>query len=129
MKNKSSEIIIFVDHIGRTVIGKLISTNDNALTVLRPHLVDLVPVNPQSPNGQFSVQLIPYIFSEFVHQEDRETACMSFKNYVLMESTKGSLRLDTRIHNQYLGLIGEMEANQPPPGAEGEPKTVKLFDE
>lgn len=121
-------IVIFVDHIGRSIVGK---RHDKG--IFRPYIIDLVPVNMQQPNGQFQVQLVPYVFSEFVAEDKRDNVVMNFPTAVFLNDADGNdIELDARIVDQYRRLIGEIKPDTPapaaPPGAEGEPKTVKLFD-
>ena len=46
---------VFVDSIGRTIVGELVSENKTSLEVKNPAVIHVQP-NPQ--NGQLAVQLI-----------------------------------------------------------------------
>ena len=50
-------LTVFVDSVGRTIIGDEVSRNKTSLVVKSPAIIHVVP-NPQT--GQITVQLLPY---------------------------------------------------------------------
>ena len=52
-------LVVFVDNIGRTIVGEDVNSDDNAWTIKNPSIVHVQP-NPQT--GQMTVQLIPFFF-------------------------------------------------------------------
>ena len=55
-------LTVFVDGIGRTVVGEVVDDKDTTLVVRNPSIIHVVP-NQQT--GQISVQLLPFFFKEF----------------------------------------------------------------
>jgi len=80
-------------------------------------------------NGQISVQLLPYIFREFVSEKTREKgAIWQFKDESVVMSS--NLELDAAIIKQYQNIFSQpvAKAAKPVEGAP-EPEVIKLFDE
>ena len=55
----AKQIKTIVDHIGRTVVGKLSQEDDETITLNNPVIIHVQP-NPQT--GQLQVQSFPYLF-------------------------------------------------------------------
>ncbi len=111
-------MIVFVDHVGRTVIGKLVSDTEESFVVENPVIIHVQP-NPES--GQLQVQSFPYLFVEFINKDARDTNKWTFfKSSVAVAQVK----LDEKIIMQYNAINNP--APQPP---QGEPEVIKLFDE
>tara|TARA_R110002020_G_scaffold404103_1_gene614197 strand:- start:67 stop:447 length:381 start_codon:yes stop_codon:yes gene_type:complete len=109
-----------VDHIGRTVVGKLVKETKDQLTLFNPVIIHVQP-DPQS--GQLQVQSFPYIFMEFLKVKDNN-------NWTFTKSaiSTSDVELDERIIQQYDNIN-----NPAPPIQEGtsqaEPEVIKLFDD
>jgi hypothetical protein len=109
-----------VDHIGRTVVGKLVKETKDQLTLFNPVIIHVQP-DPQS--GQLQVQSFPYIFMEFLKDKDNN-------NWTFTKSaiSTSDVELDERIIQQYDNIN-----NPAPPIQEGasqdEPEVIKLFDD
>ena len=56
-------LTVFVDSVGRTVLGEVLEQNKHTMTVKNPAIVH---VQPNAQTGQISVQLIPFFFKEFL---------------------------------------------------------------
>ena len=54
-----TKIKTIVDHIGRTVVGKLTEETENTITIFNPVIIH---VQPDQQTGQLQVQSFPYIF-------------------------------------------------------------------
>lgn len=126
------KIISFVDHVGRVVVGEYIKTEPDELHVREPAVVN-VQVNQE--NGQISVQLLPFIFREFISPTSREEGVIwKFKNDNVV--TSDNLVLDDAIKQQYDNIfnrpvasasnLNDMEKQQQKPES---PEVVKLFDD
>ena len=114
-----SKINAFVDNVGRVIVGEVVANTTKELTVKEPAVVN-VQVNQE--NGQISVQLLPFIFREFVKQESRDEGVeWTFTKNTLV--TSQNLELDDAIINQYKSIF------KPEPATQAEPETVKLFDD
>lgn len=122
-------ITTFVDNVGRVIVGqKVKSSKKGFLTIKEPAVVN-VQVNQQ--NGQISVQLLPFIFREFVKADVREAGVewdFNLSNIVTSENVV----LDETIVNQYVNVfskpvgIAKLEKKEP---VSKEPELVKLFDD
>ena len=122
------KIIAFVDSVGRTIIGRVSSETKARLTVTNPAVVNM---SVQQDNGQISVQLLPFIFTEFVHESVRNEVTWNFNKSNITISD--NLKLDDRILQQYVQII-ESPAPQAPDAASTDnssetAEAVQLFDD
>ena len=119
-----NNINAFVDSVGRVIVGEVLDNTSDSLKVKEPAVVN-VQVNQES--GQISVQLLPFIFSEFVKTDirDKGVEWVFPKNTIV---TSENLELEDSIKQQYKNIF-----NQPVATPEGqkteEPEVVKLFDD
>ena len=121
------KIISFVDNVGRVIVGQEVTSTAKQLQVKEPAVVN-VQVNQQ--NGQISVQLLPFIFREFVKENVRESGVIwnfNKNNIVISEN----IELEDAIIKQYESIFTK-EVSKPQAAEEQkpvEPEVVKLFDE
>lgn len=124
-----SRITAFVDNVGRVIVGEIDndSKSKKALRVREPAVVN-VQVNNQT--GQISVQLLPFIFREFVKAECRDEGVywtFNSDNITMSEN----LVLDDNIIKQYENIfktpVGSTEQAEPQTPAT--PDVVKMFDD
>ena len=118
-------LVVFVDNIGRTIVGEDVGSDDATWTVKNPSIVHVQP-NPLT--GQMTVQLIPFFFKEFSNNGDDTEWTFSKSNLVTSNTV-----LDSRLVEQYNRVNSAIVTpEQPqlvtPGGAPGGP-TVKLFDD
>lgn len=116
-----SNIIAFVDSVGRVIVGDHVDTVGNVMKVKEPAVVN---VQVSQENGQISVQLLPFIFREFVKAKSREDGVVwnfNTDNTV----TSDNIELDDPIIQQYKNIFNKPVATQ----EKKEPEVVKLFDE
>ncbi|MDB4464476.1 hypothetical protein N9033_00230 [bacterium] len=124
------KLIAIVDSVGRVILGRHDQTgsNKNVTNLKNPAVVN-IQVNQES--GQISVQLIPYIFREFVSASQRdEGVTWSFQNNNI--TTSPDLELEESIVDQYSRIFETpTEAAVPvEDGVEdGVVEPVALFDE
>lgn len=120
------KITAFVDSVGRVIVGQIQeSDNPDVFRVKEPAVVN-VQVNQE--NGQISVQLLPYVFREFVKPEVREVGVVwnfSKSNVTLSDN----IELDEPISNQYKNLFTRPVATPEVQKKSEEPEVVKLFDD
>ena len=66
----SNKVTSFVDSVGRVIVARVVDdkTTSDKLAVTNPSVVN---VNVNQESGQISVQLLPYIFREFITEEKR----------------------------------------------------------
>ena len=125
-----SKITSFIDNVGRVIVGEVLeSSSDQYIEVKEPAVVN-VQMNQQT--GQISVQLLPFIFREFVKPEVRsEGTVWKFNKNTIV--TSDNIELDTNIVQQYNNIFvdppvtdGEVVESEAAPS---KPDVVKLFDE
>lgn len=116
MSNTTKKLIVFLDNVGRTIIGKLSREDETVLSVENPALVH-IQANPQ--NNQLQLQILPLFFKEFLHDKAAPTVW----NYKKCNIAAAD---DVQFNAQF---IAQYEQIFQPPQPQGEPKTVKLFDE
>ena len=117
-------VVVFSDHIGRIVAGKLISEDDATLKINNPVIIH---VEPQPQTGQLQVHTFPYVFMEFIKQENRETSAWTFNKSQIVVS---DVELDDRLLNSVLNINNAAAQPAAPAGApQGDAKVVNLFDE
>lgn len=113
-----NNLIVFLDSIGRTIIGKLSKETETILSVENPALVH-IQANPN--NSQLQLQILPLFFREF--QEDKNAPTVwNYKKSAITTSEPISFP------PQFLAQYEQLFAPVAPP-VQREPEVVKLFDE
>lgn len=118
MKDK---LIVFSDHIGRTVAGVKVSEDDKTLVVKNPVIVHIEP-NPQTK--QLHAHTYPYMFMEVVSPETRETNEWTFNKPTIVIS---NIQLDDRLTEAVL-KVNDPSQSQATVATQSESKIVNLFD-
>ena len=116
----SEEIKTIVDHIGRTVVGKVSEEDAKTITLNNPVIIHVQP-NPQT--GQLQVQSFPYLFMEFIKGDDKTQNNWTFYKSTIAVS---DVELDGKILEQYDNI------NSPPSSIvtpDEDPEVIKLFDD
>lgn len=116
-------LTVFVDNIGRTVLGEVVNDSKTELVVKQPAILHVVP-NQQT--GQISVQLLPFFFKEFSTTDSKDVTWTFLKNQLTMSN---GLKLDAKIIDQYDNMYSPIVNPNVAPAAGGDPKVVKLFDD
>ena len=128
-------LTVFVDSVGRTILGEEVNSNDTSVVVKNPAIIHVVP-NQQT--GQISVQLLPFFFKEFSKSDTsgESTATWSFnKNNITLSD---GIELDDKLVAQYSNMYSPIVTPEPTvitPGSDaatsnsGDTKVVKLFDD
>tara|TARA_R100000152_G_C6721943_1_gene147822 strand:- start:62 stop:505 length:444 start_codon:yes stop_codon:yes gene_type:complete len=116
------QIKTIVDHIGRTVVGKVEKETKDSITLFNPVIIH---VQPDQATGQLQVQSFPYIFMEFL--KDKEKNNWTFAKSSISVS---DVELDERIITQYENINNpQPPIQQPQQGTGQEPEVIKLFDD
>lgn len=129
-----NKIIAFVDNVGRVIIGQDLGDDDVGRRKIKEPAI--VNVQVSDDNGQISVQLLPFIFREFISPHSRDEGVEWYFEKCNM-TTSENLDLDDNIKLQYKNIftrpvaqpqsnLNDMEKQQAAPV---EPETVKLFDD
>lgn len=121
--SEKREISILVDNVGRTIVGRIKQTKDS-IEVENPTVVN---IEVKQDTGQIAVQLIPFVFKEFLIAEQRVgSVTWKFpKNLVVVSD---DIKIDDQLKQQYDNVFKPTPAPQPAP-EQSEPEVVKLFDE
>lgn len=117
-----SNIKAFVDSVGRVIVGDHVGTIDNVMKVKEPAVVN---VQVSQENGQISVQLLPFVFREFIKSDVREDGVVWNFNLDSIV-TSDNIELDEPIIQQYNNIFTKPVATPAKPPA---PETIKLFDD
>lgn len=116
-----SNINVFINHVGQTILAEVIENDSKGLKVKNPAILHVQP----NQQGQLQVQLIPLFFREFIEVSKRnDGAIFTFNKANLVTS---DISLDEKILDQYTRIFAAIPAA-------GENKTkespvIKLFDD
>ena len=119
--SSSNNVIVFLDNIGRTILGKQVSETDTQIVVENPVLFHALN-DPARPN-QLQLQILPLFYREFL--ADRTAATNWHFN-------KASITLSDPLPFafQFLAQYEQIFQNAPAqPAPTASPEVVKLFEE
>jgi len=122
--SEQNKIVVFLDSVGRTVLGEKIETetNEKTLAIKNPAVVHILP-NQQT--GQLQLQILPLFFKEFLADKDTGTT-WKYNRCSITEAI--DVMFDFKLEAQYRQIF----ANVPVPAPQqpqGKPEVIKLFDE
>jgi len=118
----NTNLITFIDHIGRTIIGEFVEDVDNghSFTVKNPAIIHVQPTQ----QGQLNVQTIPLYFREFVGEKSKENGT-TWKYHYSSVVLGVDVDNDPRLVEQYTKLFASPSSLV----TSDEPQVVRLFDE
>ena len=118
---------IFVDSVGRTIIGEVVEDTDTALKVKNPCTIFVQP----NDQGQLQVQTVPMFFREFLTPEGRDAGTTWTFNKATIVDSDCADHLDGKLKTQYDTIITTLTAPdaQVDMDSSDEPEVVKLFDD
>ena len=119
-QKKDKPIKTIIDHIGRTVVGRVTGETKDDVTLFNPVIIH---VQPDQQSGQLQVQSFPYIFMEFLKDKDKNNWTFSKTSISISD-----VELDERIIQQYENI------NNPAPPVQqsqnqNDGEVIQLFDE
>lgn len=117
MSNSTKQLTVFLDNIGRTIIGKIVNQDDSVLTIENPALVH---IQPNSQTNQLQLQILPLFFKEFQADRNQPTVWNFKKSNI---TTSENIPFAPQFVAQYEQMF------QPPQTTPQENKVVKLFDD
>lgn len=117
MSEQNKQLTVFLDNIGRTIIGKAVKEDDSVLTIQNPALVH-IQANPQT--NQLQLQVLPLFFKEFQADKNQPTV-WNFKKANITSADEISFAV--QFTAQYEQIFQPLQA-----APQAEPKVVKLFD-
>tara|TARA_R110000751_G_C13463897_1_gene445764 strand:+ start:132 stop:500 length:369 start_codon:yes stop_codon:yes gene_type:complete len=118
---------IFVDSVGRTIIGEVVGNTDTALQIKNPCTIFVQP----NEQGQLQVQTVPMFFREFLTPEGRDAGTTWTFNKATIVDSDCADHLDGKLKTQYDTIITTLTAPdaQVDMDSSDEPEVVKLFDD
>lgn len=114
----NKELTVFLDAIGRTIIGKTINQTETTLTIENPALVH---IQPNSQTNQLQLQILPLFFKEFQADKSQPTVWHFNKANITLSD---SIPFAFQFAAQYDQLFAP-----PQPAQQSEPRVVKLFED
>ncbi len=119
------KIKVFVDNVGRTVIGKLVSEDKNYVVLNNPCTIFVQP----NEQGQLQVQTIPMFFKEFLTLDGREQGTnFTFNQSNIVNSNAGDI-LDSKLITQYNQVVSNFVAPDVAASDSSDTEVVKLFND
>ena len=119
MINNTNKLVVFLDTIGRTIIGKVANETEEILSIQNPAIVAVQP-NPQT--GQIQLQILPLFFKEFQADREASTVWHFKKNNI---TTSDDIIFVLQFASQYEQLFNPV----PTPTVASKPNVVQLFDD
>lgn len=119
MSNTNQKLTVFLDNIGRTIIGKIVKETEDILSIENPALVH-IQANPQT--SQLQLQILPLFFKEFQEVKSDPTVWNYKKNGITLSD---EIVFAAQFSAQYEQLFQSLQG----PPKEEPAKVVKLFDE
>lgn len=131
MTEEKNNITIFLDTLGRTIIGTLtdgdeFANKEDKIAIKNPAILNIIPTD----QGSMQVQVIPIVFREL--QGDREEEVVWYYNPDNITMNSG-FALDFKIVSQYQTIFSPAAfapaAAPAPAPADAAPEVIKLFDD
>jgi hypothetical protein len=119
---------VFLDRVGRTVMGNLVDQSDQ--TILRIENPVVIIVGGDN-TGKMSVQLFPLFFREFLGDKSSDVHFDFIKSDTTLTNIDA---IDFRLQAQYNQMFSKnntfvQQGEQPPTEQQSKEKVVNLFDE
>jgi hypothetical protein len=124
---KNSNHVLFLDSVGRTILGESVedAANSNVLKVKNPVVI---MINGDK-TGRMSVQLFPLFFREFLADKESDVV-LSYQKDKITESNIDAL--DFRLQAQYTQMFNKNNtfvSPQEQPAQQPDGGVINLFDE
>ena len=112
MTTNNNELTVFLDTIGRTILGTLAPTDkfgeeNNKIGVINPAILNIMPTE----DGKMQVQIIPIMFKELQGDRDQEIVWYYEPDNITMN---GGFALDFKIASQYNAIFAGVQAGANP---------------
>ena len=120
MSTKNTNVIAFLDNIGRIIIGKVAKETKDVLSVENPALVH---IQPNTNTNQLQLQLLPLFFKELQTNKDGSTVWNFKQQNITIADT---IDFNPQFIAQYEQVFGAPAAAQPDAKQQ---EVVKLFDD
>ncbi len=120
-QTNTKPLTVFLDTIGRTIIGKVVSDTPDTITIENPAIVHVQP-NPQT--NQLQLQILPLFFREFQADRNQPTV-WNYRKHNL--TTCDDMLFAVQFTAQYEQMFRPTETAPSAPAPE--PQVIKLFDD
>jgi hypothetical protein len=100
MSEQNIKTTIFLDAVGRTILGELKNTTDREIEVTNPVILNIVPSN----DGRMSVQLYPLFFREFLGDKNDDVT-FTFQKSLITSCDINAI--DFRLMAQYAQIFNK----------------------
>ena len=125
-KTPPNKIVVFLDTLGRTVVGLRDEekSTEKHLMVYNPAILNIMPTEQNT----MQVQIIPIIFKELQGDRGEDTA-WAYNRQSITEPA--DFELDFKIVSQYNNIFAPVAvaAPAPTPPPLGDENVIKLFDD
>jgi len=127
--NTTTKLIVFLDTVGRTVLGEEVESSNSALLAVKnPVVIETVPVDNA---GKMSIRLLPIFFKGFLADQSKDVVISYNRNVVSITDIDA---LDFRLQAQYTQMNNPnnsfVSQGTPTPSEDSSSKNViNLFDE
>jgi hypothetical protein len=118
----NTKIVVFLDYVGRTILGELSKETTDVLSVRNPVILHVVPAE----GGRMSIQLLPLFFREFLGEKTGDIVFDYNKKQI---TTTDVEVLDFRLNAQYTQMFNKNNLFTEQQNSQESPSVVKLFDE
>jgi hypothetical protein len=124
---QTSKLVLFLDPIGRNILGEQVSSENNLLSVKNPVILHVA----DSGGGKMSVQLLPLFFREFLADKSSDVVF----SYQLDKVVKTDIEaFDFRLQAQYNQIFSKQSVfvapqDQPQQAQQPSNSVINLFDE
>lgn len=123
MSKTNKEMTVFLDNIGRTIIGKIDKQDKDTITIENPALVH---VQPNQQTNQLQLQILPLFFREFQADKTQPTVWNFKKNNITTcETIPFAIQFSAQYEQMFQAAPQQASPQVAPPK---EPQVVKLFD-
>ena len=134
---QNKKLVVFLDTVGRTIIGERVSEEIDTITIKNPAVVNIIPqqaVDPATgqPTQRMALQLFPLFFREFLAAKDEAVKFVYNKKNITL--TDGDVALDFKVSIQYeqlfvnLGQLNVPEVQTPKSNMPQKNNVIQLFD-
>jgi hypothetical protein len=126
--NNTKVPTIFLDRVGRTIMGNAVEHSDNSILRIENPVVIIVGGDN---TGKMSVQLFPLFFREFLGDKNTDVHFDFNKSDITLSNIDA---IDFRLQAQYTQMFSKnntfvSQGEQVPQQQKSEEKVVNLFDE
>jgi len=131
MSENTTKTLVFLDTVGRTILGELVSQDATTTTVNNPVILNIIPAE----GGRMTVQLYPVFFREFLADKTADVSFTYQNNSIVPTSIEA---IDFRLMAQYAQMFnkdnvlvpaGTQPQAQTAPVKQNNNAVINLFDE